>query len=122
MGPKIVYRAVGESITFPRMIRKAFLMQVDAEAHEEYERRHNPIWEDLAEVLSRHGVSNYSIFLDSETSRLFGYAEIESEELWSAIAETDECKRWWAFMKDIMPTNADNSPVSVELREVFHLD
>ncbi|MEP6903900.1 MAG: L-rhamnose mutarotase, partial [Actinomycetota bacterium] len=45
-----------------------------------------------------------------------------SEELWAKIADTDECRRWWKFMKDVMPTNADNSPVSVELREVFHLD
>ncbi|VEA43963.1 cytoplasmic protein [Salmonella enterica subsp. enterica] len=26
------------------MIRKAFVMQVNADAHEEYQRRHNPIW------------------------------------------------------------------------------
>jgi len=25
-------------------------------------------------------------------------------------------------MKEIMPSNADNSPKSVELREVFHLE
>jgi L-rhamnose mutarotase len=104
------------------MIRKAFLMSVDPDAHDEYERRHKPIWSDLAAVLKRHGVSNYSIFLDEQTNRLFGYAEIQSEELWKEIARTDECKRWWNFMKDVMPTNADNSPVSTDLREVFHLD
>lgn len=103
-------------------MRKAFLMKVNADAHDEYERRHTPIWDDLRQVLKAHGVSNYSIFLDAATSQLFGYAEIESEERWAAIAETDECKRWWAFMKDIMPSNSDNSPVSVELHEVFHLD
>lgn len=104
------------------MIRKAFLMSVNADAHEEYERRHRPIWTELAEVLKKHGVSNYSIFLEKETNQLFGYVEILSEELWAKIAETEECGRWWAFMKDVMPTNADNSPISVELREVFHLD
>ncbi|MXG36744.1 L-rhamnose mutarotase, partial [Escherichia coli] len=26
------------------MIRKAFVMQVNPDAHEEYARRHNPIW------------------------------------------------------------------------------
>lgn len=104
------------------MIRKAFLMRVDPASHEEYERRHRPIWAELETVLKRHGVSNYSIFLDAETSQLFGYAEIESDERWNAIADTDECRRWWAFMKDIMPSNADNSPVSRELREVFHID
>jgi L-rhamnose mutarotase len=104
------------------MIRKAFLMSVNEDSHEEYERRHRRIWDDLAAVLKDHGVSNYSIFLDESTSQLFGYAEIESEERWAAIASTDECRRWWAFMRDIMPSNADSSPVSVELKEVFHID
>jgi L-rhamnose mutarotase len=104
------------------MIRKAFLMKVNPDAHEEYERRHNPIREELETILKQHGVSNYSIFLERETSQLFGYAEIESEELWTKIADSDECKRWWAFMKDVMPTNADNSPISTNLDEVFHLD
>lgn len=97
-------------------------MKVNADAHEEYERRHLPIWTELQTVLKNHGVSNYSIFLESETNQLFGYAEIESEELWQKIAASDECRRWWAFMKDLMPTNADDSPLSVELKEVFHLD
>ncbi len=104
------------------MIRKAFLMSVDPDSHDEYERRHRPIWQELEVVLRAHGVHNYSIFLDAETSQLFGYAEIESEELWNSIADTDECHRWWAFMKGIMPSNPDNSPVSRDLREVFHLD
>ena len=97
-------------------------MSVNPDEHEEYERRHSPIWEDLEAVLRIHGVSNYSIFLDRSTSLLFGYAEIESEERWAAIAETDECRRWWAYMKDLMPSNPDNSPISLELKEVFHLD
>ena len=104
------------------MIRKAFLMKVKPYAHEEYEHRHRPIWEELENTLKDHGVTNYSIYLEPETSQLFAYAEIESEERWTAIAETDVCKRWWAHMKDVMPTNPDNSPVSKALREVFHLD
>ncbi|PYS98266.1 MAG: L-rhamnose mutarotase [Acidobacteria bacterium] len=104
------------------MIRKAFVMSVNPDAHAEYEKRHRPIWEELAAILKQHGVANYSIFLDEETSQLFGYAEIESEEKWNAISATDECGRWWSHMRDIMPTNEDDSPVSSELKEVFHLD
>ena len=104
------------------MIRKAFLMKVNPDAHEEYERRHQPIWEELEMLLMDHGVTNYSIYLEAETDQLFAYAEIESEERWSAIAETEVCRRWWKHMKDIMPTNADNSPISVELKEVFHIE
>ncbi|EPD2566314.1 TPA: L-rhamnose mutarotase, partial [Escherichia coli] len=29
--------------------------------------------------------------------------------------------RWWKYMIDVMPANADNSPVSSELQEVFYL-
>ena len=62
------------------MIRKAFVMSVNADRHEEYERRHNPIWPELEAVIKAHGVHNYSIYLDAETSQLFAYAEVESEE------------------------------------------
>lgn len=104
------------------MIRKAFLMKVNAGQHAEYRRRHDPIPADLAAVLKLHGVSNYSIFLEPETGQLFGYAEIESEALWAKIAATDECRRWWKFMQDVMPANPDDSPQSKDLEEVFHLD
>ena len=104
------------------MIRKAFVMSVHPDQHEEYERRHNPIWPELHEVLKAHGVHNYSIFLDPETNTLFGYAEIESEEQWNSIAQEPICQKWWAYMKDIMPSNPDNSPISRDLKEVFHID
>lgn len=104
------------------MIRKAFKMAVNPDQHVEYARRHNPIWRELEETLLSHGVLSYSIFLDEGTSELFAYVEIESEARWNAIAQTDVCRRWWKYMREIMPGNADDSPVSRELREVFHLD
>jgi L-rhamnose mutarotase len=104
------------------MIRKAFVMSVDPDAHDEYERRHDPIWDELAAVLKANGVHNYSIFLEKGTDRLFAYVEIESEERWQAIAATDVCRNWWEYMKEIMPSNEDGSPISMDLREVFHLD
>ena len=104
------------------MIRKAFLMTLKPGQQDEYERRHNPIWPELQETLRKHGVRNYSIFLDKNTDQLFAYAEIETEGLWQRIAETETCRRWWAQMKDLMNTNADNSPATVMLDEVFHLE
>ncbi len=103
------------------MIRKAFVMSVNPDKHAEYEDRHNPIWPELAQVLKAHGVHNYSIFLHAETNQLFGYVEIESEAQWDAIASTEVCQRWWAYMADVMPTHSDNSPISSELKSVFHL-
>ena len=104
------------------MIRKAFRLSVNAGAEAEYERRHTPIWADFERVLLDHGVHAYSIFLDPDTRDLFGYVEIEDEERWNAVAATDVCRRWWRHMRDLMPSNSDNSPVSRDLREVFHLE
>jgi L-rhamnose mutarotase len=103
------------------MIRKAFVMSVNPGSEAEYERRHRPIWPELEAVLKAHGVSNYSIFLHEPTRMLFGYAEIEDEGRWEAIARTPECQKWWGHMADLMPSNPDHSPVSAPLREVFHL-
>ena len=104
------------------MIRKAFVMSVNAGQEKEYQHRHTPVWPEMEQTLKSHGVHNYSIFLHKETRQLFAYVEIESEERWNAIAQTPVCRKWWAHMKDIMPSNPDNSPKSVELKEVFHLD
>lgn len=104
------------------MIRKAFVLSVDAGKEAEYERRHQPIWPELEAVLKAHGAHNYSIFLLPETRQLFGYVEIENEARWTAIASTDVCKRWWKYMGDVMPSNPDNSPTGSDLREVFHID
>jgi L-rhamnose mutarotase len=103
------------------MTRKAFKMSVYPDQHAEYARRHNPIWGELEETLRAHGVRTYSIFLDVQTSELFAYVEFESDEQWNAIARTDVCQRWWKHMREIMPTNPDDSPASRELKEVFHL-
>lgn len=104
------------------MIRKAFVMSVNPGSEQDYERRHRPIWPELEAVLKAHGVHNYSIFLDATTHLLFACAEIEDEARWAAIASTPECQKWWRHMGDLMPSNPDHSPVSRDLREVFHLD
>lgn len=104
------------------MIRKGFKMEVFPDKIEEYIERHNPIWDDLKELLKNSGVHDYSIYLDEESNFLFAYVELESEEKWDKIAETAICRDWWKSMSHLMKTNADDSPVSKELKEVFHLE
>jgi L-rhamnose mutarotase len=97
-------------------------MSVDPDRHAEYERRHRPIWRELEDVLLAHGVVTYSIYLDEATSDLFGYAEVEDEARWNAVATTDVCRRWWRYMRDVMPAHADDRPVTRDLRELFHIE
>ena len=104
------------------MIHKSFKMHLYDGMAEEYERRHNLLWPEMKDMIHEYGGHNYSIFLDSETNVLYGYIEIEEEEKWAKSADTAINRKWWDYMADIMDTNPDNSPVSVDLKPVFHLD
>ena len=101
---------------------KGFKMRVYHNCHEEYERRHNLLCPEMKEMIHNYGGRNYTIFLDKDTDTLFGYLEVEDEELWAKSANDPVCRKWWDYMADVMDTNDDNSPVSIDLKEVFHLD
>jgi len=103
------------------MARRAFKMQLHPGQEAEYKRRHDEIWPELADLLKQVGVSNYSIFLDSETLTLFGVLEASDPAALDALPQQAIMQRWWAYMKDIMQSNPDNSPVSTPLPEVFYL-
>jgi L-rhamnose mutarotase len=114
--------AKAEPAAKKKPIRKAFVMTVNAGQEAEYERRHRPIWPELEATLKKHGVVTYTIFLLPETRQLFGYVEFADQAQWDAVAKTEVCQRWWKHMKDVMPANPDNSPISTELKEVFHIE
>lgn len=103
------------------MARKAFKMQLFEGFEEEYKRRHDEIWPELEALLREAGISGYSIFLDKETLTLFGVMEVADEAAQADLAGHPVMKRWWAYMKDIMASNPDNSPVSRPLEMVFHM-
>ena len=89
---------------------------------EEYIKRHSEIWPELAELIKSGGVSDYSIFLDAETNILFAVQKVSGEESSQDMGVNPVVARWWEYMKDIMETNPDNSPVTIPLEEVFYLE
>jgi L-rhamnose mutarotase len=105
------------------MKRFAFKMYLKPGCEKEYEKRHAAIWPELVQMIKDAGVSNYSIFWDKDTNILFGYQECEGE---GSSQDTDDVdpitQKWWDMMADIMEVNPDNSPVTIPIQEVFHLD
>lgn len=103
------------------MERIASIMYLKDGFSEEYKARHDDLWPEMEQALKEHGAQNYSIFLDDNTHVLFAYLEVENREKYDKIAETEICKKWWAYMEPLMETNEDNSPVSKSLTSVFYL-
>jgi L-rhamnose mutarotase len=96
-------------------------MQLFKGFEEEYQKRHDALWPELQQLLKESGIHEYSIFLDKDTNSLFGVLQAEDPRALDKLPEQPVMKKWWAYMKDIMETNPDNSPVSIPLKEVFYL-
>jgi L-rhamnose mutarotase len=103
-------------------MRVAFKMKLFPGQAEEYKRRHSEIWPDLKALLKTAGIEDYSIFLDETTNDLVGVLKVGDTQKQKELAHHAVMKKWWAYMKDIMDTNPDNSPVAVPLKEVFYME
>ena len=103
------------------MTRISFKMKLHKGFEVEYQKRHDELWPELRQLLKSAGISEYSIFLDAETNILFGVLKAENPATLDNLPANPVMKKWWTYMKDIMETNPDNSPVSVPLKEVFYL-
>jgi L-rhamnose mutarotase len=102
-------------------MKVAFKMKLKPGFEQEYEKRHNEIWPELVALLKANGISDYTIFLDEETHTLFAVQQ-QSGQSSQDLGTTDIVQKWWAYMADLMEVNPDNSPVSIPLKNVFHLD
>lgn len=88
----------------------------------EYKKRHDEIWPELARELTEAGVCDYSIYFDPETNILFATQKLSDDNTADRLQQTPIVRKWWDFMSDIMEVNPDNSPVAVDIKEVFHQD
>ena len=74
-------------------------------------------------MIKEAGVSNYSIFWDKETNILFAYQECSKDTNSQDTTDVDPItQKWWDMMADIMEVNPDNSPVTIPIEELFHMD
>ncbi|OCP04968.1 MULTISPECIES: L-rhamnose mutarotase [unclassified Ensifer] len=104
------------------MEKYAFRMQLNPGMAAEYKARHDAIWPELTALLKEAGVSDYSIHLDEETNLLFGVLWRTDDHRMADLPSDPVMQKWWAHMADIMETRADNEPVAVPLKTVFHMD
>ena len=105
------------------MRRAAFKMKLFPGKKDDYIKRHDKIWPELIKLLKDNGISDYTIFLDEETNVLFAVQKVDE----NAGSSQDHgnnpiVQKWWAQNIDLMETNPDNSPISIPLTELFHME
>ncbi|SDE01858.1 L-rhamnose mutarotase [Paracoccus isoporae] len=103
------------------MQKYAFRMQLHPGCAEEYRRRHDAIWPELADLLKDAGISDYSIHLDPDTHALFAVLWRAEDHGMDDLPHHPVMQKWWAHMADLMDTGPDNAPLAVPLIPMFHL-
>jgi L-rhamnose mutarotase len=106
------------------MERVCFTLRIRPDRLEEYRSRHERVWPEMREALSRTGWHNYSLFL-REDGLLIGYLETEDfERARAAMGATGVNARWQAEMAGFFEEMGDAAPDAAmrPLPEVFHLD
>lgn len=101
--------------------RIAFRMTLNRGQAAEYKKRHDEVYPELVDLLRDAGVSDYSIWLDPETNHLFAILTRTENHTMDALPDTEICQRWWAFMADIMETDALNVPSQIPLERMFFM-
>ena len=82
------------------MVRRfGFKMKLFPGFREEYRKRHNEIWPELAKLLKDAGVGNYSIWLDAETNTLFAYQEQSGESSSQDLGTTEIVKKYFSHKR-----------------------
>ena len=106
------------------MERVCFQLHVRPERMDEYRERHQAVWPEMLDALSRTGWTNYSLFLRSD-GLLIGYLETEDFDAAVAGMEAEDVNtRWQADMAEFFELPSGERPDTGLLRldEVFHLD
>jgi len=102
--------------------RVCFILQVRPERLAEYRARHQEVWPEMLDALTRSGWHNYSLFLRDD-GMLIGY--LETADFQQALRRMERepvNARWQAEMQPFFTAPAGRPDQNmIRIEEVFHL-
>jgi len=106
-----------------KLKRICFTLHVKTDRLEEYKQRHEAVWPEMLDALSKAGWHNYSLFLRDD-GLLIGYVETpDFEKALSQMAGTEVNARWQKQMAEFFDgepgRNADEQMFAIP--QVFYL-
>jgi L-rhamnose mutarotase len=102
------------------MIRKTFVMRLKPGALAEYKRQHDAIWPELVNEIRASGIKSATTIVDGENLVLF--SEIETEDAWDRLWNSEVHRRWAEVMDPLMAIRPDGIVDSRPVEEIFHLE
>lgn len=103
------------------MQRVAWKLKLRPGALDEYRRRHDAIWPEMAALIRAAGISDFRIWHDPETNDLFCSQLREGDDAAEAVRSDPVWQRWQAEMAAFLVTGSDGTARRFPLTQVFHL-
>lgn len=102
------------------MERYCFVIELEPGSEDEYKRRHDELWPELASAIRDAGISNFSLF--RRGLEVIGYCECEPDgaTAFGELAETEVDRRWSESMSDLIARETDESGRLIAYEEVWH--
>ena len=98
------------------MVSKGIALKLKPRCYDEYKRRHDDLWPEMAAAMKLHGI-NMAIYRFDEY--LFIYAAAPSEKAWADMKEDEVTPRWNRYMADVLETDERGEIVFHALPRAF---
>ena len=105
--------------------RYGMVLKVKPDRIEEYKIYHTEVWPDVAKMITKCNITNYSIYLKDDY--LFSYFEYVGDDFeadMKKMADDSVTQEWWDVMmpmQDPLPTRQEGEWWA-NMEEVFHQD
>jgi L-rhamnose mutarotase len=83
-----------------------FALKLRPHCYEEYKRRHDELWPELAEILRAQGIS---MVIYRFEDFLFVHETAPSEQSWQALNEHPVTARWNEYMAEVLETDGNGN-------------
>ena len=104
------------------MERVCFTFEIYEGMEDEYKKRHDEIWPELARDITAAGFTNYSLF--RRGTQVVGYFEAvpDAKTASANIAKSDSNLKWAEWFKEVIVNLTDTKGNLMTMAEVWHLD
>ena len=107
------------------MKRHGSIIRLKPDKLEEYKRYHASIWPEIADMIKKCNIRNYSIYYkDGFLFSFFEYTGSDFKADMAKMAADPKTQEWWDIMEPMQEPleNRSEGEWWAEMEEVFHLD
>lgn len=105
--------------------RLCFILRVKKELLSEYKKKHKKIWPEMLELITKAGISNYSIFLRNDGLMVNYFESADLNESFRIAQSSPIYTRWQQAMAKYFEARSGDlskKDAGAPLEEIFYLD